>query len=267
MLHPALHGKPAPVDASRHRGWRLRRTPHPLNRAGQTHLVFVTEDEFPLLCKEYPLLFVPTGERLGDQVRVAPVAVFGIVPGGNVFTPEPSKRAPRWQGRQVPRQLGLYPFGFARISQQQWGLCLDEAWQGWSQTRGEALFDASGHPTPYLQTVYDTVAQLERDVETTRRRCDRWMDHGLLTEQAFNTTWPDGSQSSVGGFLALDPKRLQNLSRSAIADLHRDGSLMLLTCHQVSLSNWATLTARHWQRMQRSGTAGESTPSGNQPPR
>jgi SapC len=243
VINPELHKKPVALDRVQHRELKLRTELDNLAAAAGLNAFFITAGEFGDVCKEYPILFLRAGVDDQGRAQVAPMAVFGLGQGENLFH-DPSNAQRTWRARYVPAMLRAYPFAMAPVDKQQWAVAIDEAWGGWSQTEGQALFDAQGEPTPYLVELRGFIERIEQDVERTRQIGIRLMALNLLEEKRFDATLPDGSPLKVDGFLGLNEKRLNALTDAEVLELHRTGIMGLMHAHQISLTNMAWLVER-----------------------
>lgn len=249
MINPDLHKKPATLDRIGHRNLKLRDDVNTLHAAAGLNSFFLTVAEFGDACREYPILFLRAGNDAQGKPLVAPVAVFGLKPGQNLFLPRDAAGvlAPetRWQGRYVPATLRAYPFTMAKVDETQLAMCIDEGWAGWSTEQGRALFDEQGEPTAFLEDLRKFTEQIEIEVERTRLAGQALLEMGLLQDRRFDATLPDGSPLAVDGFLAIDEKRYAELTDAEVLSLQRRGLLAVLHLHQVSLGNMRTLLERY----------------------
>jgi hypothetical protein len=240
VIHNSVHKNPVPLDREKHRTLRIDRAA--LNRftpmAG-LNSYFINAVEFADACREYPLVFVRAGQDEQGEPEVAPVAVFGLAQGENLFLD-----GERWRADYIPAQLRAYPFAMARTDNQQYAVCIDRSWQGLSETEGTPLFEADGRPSPYLVEMQQYLETLEIEMRRTRQFCARLVELDLLQEMRFDATLPDGNKLTVDGFLALDEKKIRDLPDAAVLDLHRNGVLALIAVQQVSLRNMRRLLDR-----------------------
>ncbi|HSI56532.1 MAG TPA: SapC family protein [Ideonella sp.] len=248
MINPDLHKKPATLDRVSHRNLKLREDLNTLHAAAGLNSFFVTVAEFGDACREYPILFLRAGTDAQGKPQVAPVAVFGLSQGENLFLPKDATGAlpasTRWQGRYVPAALRAYPFTMAKVDETQLAMCIDESWAGWSQEQGRALFDEKGEATPFLEELRKFTEQIEIEIERTRLAGQTLMEMGLLQDRRFDATLPDGSPLAVEGFMALDEKRYAELTDAEVLTLHKRGLFAVLHLHQISLGNMRWLLER-----------------------
>lgn len=248
MINPELHKKPVALDRNQHRNLKLNTTLDNLAAAEHLNAFFITAIEFGDVCKEYPILFLRAGTDEQGKAQVAPTAVFGLARGENLYyNRAASTPGERWRARYVPAMLRAYPFAMARLDTAQFVVAIDESWAGFSQTEGQALFDEQGDGTAFMKDLAGFVERIEAEVERTRRIGVRLMELNLLQEKRFDATLPDGSPLTVDGFLAVDDKRLAELSDAEVGELHRTGLLGLLHAHQLSLGNMGMLIDRRFK--------------------
>jgi hypothetical protein len=156
--------------------------------------------------------------------------------------------------RYVPAVLRLYPFGLARVEQDQMVVCVDESWKGFG-AQGESLFDAQGNPSEFTTKVQKQLESFEMEVERTRLAGDVLVNKGLLREMRFDATLPDGTKLSVDGFLTVDEDKLAKLSDADVLEFSRNGLMGLIHAHQISLGNMTRLVEWHAERAAKSKPA------------
>lgn len=244
MINPELHKKPVALDREKHRGLKLNTDISNLAAAAGMNAFFVSAAEFADVSREYPILFLPAGMDEQGKPQVAPVAVFGVTQGENLFL-QPDGR---WDAYYVPAVLRAYPFTMAKVAEDQYAVCLDEGWTGLSNDEGKALFDDKGEPTPMLQDLRKFIEQIEIETERTRLAGQKLVEMNLLQPKRFDATLADGEVLTVDGFLALDEERLAKLSDAEVLELQRSGLLSLVHAHQISMGNMRRLIDMRYKR-------------------
>lgn len=245
MINAELHRQPAALDRTQHKNLKLRRDVNHLAAAAGLNAFFLTGTEFADACKVYPILFLPAGKDASGKAQAAPVAVFGLKPGENLFWQDGG-----WDASYVPAMLRAYPFTLAKVQDEQFAVCFDAAAPGLSTEQGEPLFDEQGEATALLKDVHQFTQQIEVEAERTRLACVKLLEMGLLVPKRFDAKLSDGSPLSVDGFLMLDENKLNKLGDADIAMLQRSGLLGLLHAHQISLGNMRPLIERRLARVQ-----------------
>jgi hypothetical protein len=199
--------------------------------------------EFAEACKEYAIVFARV-----DGGRIAPLALLGLREGENLFVHSDG----HWEAHYVPAFVRRYPFVLAEFDGTQMGVCVDEAYSGISEAEGEALFDAQGENTPFLQSALDFLNLYQNEYLRTDRFCQQLADLGLLMEMNAKADLVDGRSFTVNGLLVIDEQRLQALTDVQLLGLARSGALGLVQLHFASLSNMNRLVDKlaERQRMQ-----------------
>ena len=237
VINPDLHKKPVALDRVAHRNLKVRRDLPSIQAAAGLSSFFVTAAEFADACKEYPLFFLRAGTDKDGKALCAPVTVFGLAKGENLFW-----RDGRWNARYVPALLRAYPFAMAPTGENQpYVMCFDETSPVMSTELGEPLFKEDGEPTQFLDELRQFAERVEIEVERTKVVGRKLMELNILQDRRFDATLPDGSKLSVDGFMAVDEERLKSLTDEQVLELHRNGLLPLLHLHLASMSNMGQL--------------------------
>lgn len=245
MSAPGLYRQPVLLDAVVHRHKRLA----PLADFSITramHAVYLTAAEFPHAALDFPIIFVRTGERLaGGRPAVAPSALLGLSAQENL-----QLDGTRWNARYLPAFIRRYPFLTAPVDgSDSPGVFVDAAWSGFADDRGEALFDGEGRHTPALERALAFLRQFDEEQRKTRIFCERLVEQDLLEDMQADATLPGGQTLKVDGFLTVNERRLAELPEDVVLDWHRNGMLMLLHAHQLSLANVRHLVERKARRL------------------
>jgi hypothetical protein len=238
-----MHLRPVGLDSALHRKLRLRLPVQDWSVGNKLNALFVAASEFADACREFPIVFVKSGKGADGSDLIAPIAVFGVSQGENLFIV-----GERWRGRYMPAMMRMYPFCMARVDDERLALCVDMAYAGANETEGEALFDAEGLHTELLKSVRQQLETLELEVQRTRAVCGRLQELGLLHEMRFDATLPGGRTHSVDGFLVVDEEKVRNLPDAAVLELHRNGLLGLIHLHWMSMRNMHPLLEWHVER-------------------
>jgi hypothetical protein len=154
-----------------------------------------------------------------------------------------------WAAQYLPAQLRVYPFALAQVDAQQAALCIDRAYPGLSETRGDPLFDAEGNPSALVQRMQQQLPELEAEVQRTRRGCERLMALGLLQEMRLDISQGEGGPTlRVDGFMAVAEEQLLKLDDATLAELARNGLMRLIHAHQISMVHLRRLAERRATR-------------------
>ena len=247
MINKELHKDPKPLDTQQHRTLRLQNQFSAIERIAPFTSYMVTLAEFGDASHDFPLVFVRAATDIDGKPQVAPIALFGLDRGENVFVEDG-----KWQADYLPAAFRSYPFTLAKVDPEgeNWAVAFDASWQGFSETEGERLFDDEGKPTQLLLDVQKFAQDIEVEIERTRIAGLRLMELELLQPMRFDATLPDGQKISVDGFLTVDEKRLAALTDAQVLELHRNGLLGLLHVHRLSLANMRRLVDKRIRRQQ-----------------
>ncbi len=243
MIVPNLHKEPTALDTVLHRDLKLNTTLSAAHLMQPFTSFMVTLSEFAEASRDFPLLFVNiTGED--GKETVAPVAVFGLKPGENLFLEDD-----KWTGSYLPALLRTYPFTMARVEKSdRWVMVFDNTWKGFSRTEGTPLFNEKGEASELLDSVHKFVQEYETDIDRTRQACAALLEMKLLKPMRFDATLGTGETLSVDGFMTLDTEAMGKLTDAQIVQMYRNGLLGIVQTHQLSLGNMRRLVERRQVR-------------------
>lgn len=240
MIVTNLHKEPIALDTVLHRDLRLKNELNAIPLLAPFTSFMVSVSEFNDVALSFPILFVRAAPDALGKDTVAPVAVFGMKPGENLFAIDG-----KWDAPYVPAMLRAYPFTMARIEgSDRWAMVFDNTWEGMSRTEGVPLFNEKGEASELLNGVHKFVQELETDIERTRQACAVLMELKLLKPMRFDATLANGESLSVDGFLTADEEAIAKLSDAQLAQFYRNGLLGLVQTHLVSLNNMRRLLDR-----------------------
>jgi hypothetical protein len=233
MITPELHRKPVPLDRDKHRKSVLRLPVTDWSRMAGLNALFVTAGECAHAARDYPVLFVRAGKNDQGAAEFAPIAVFGLGSGENLYVD-----GQRWRGVYIPALMAVYPLCVARVADDRYAVCVDESSDILAaEGPGERLFDDAGEPTEFIRRAQAELERLEGLVGQTRAICARLAELNLLVEKRIDATLPGGQKLSVDGFLTVEEARVQALPDAAVLELHRQGVLGMIHAHWVSMGH------------------------------
>ena len=246
MINSALYREPQLLDSKLHRHKKVKSLAD-FSIARNMHAVYLTATEFPSAALDMPVIFISTGERLADgRPMASPVALLGITPHENLrVTPEG-----RWDARYVPAFIRRFPFLTAGVKgTQSPGVFVDTAWSGFNDDEGEALFTEQGDPADALKRALDFLSRFDDEQRRTRQFCQRIAELDLFKQMQADVTLPGGQTVKVEGFMSVDEDKLNKLPDATVLELHRNGMLMLLQVHLLSMNNLRDLVDRKAARL------------------
>jgi hypothetical protein len=203
----------------------------------------VSLNEIARLVAEYPIVFTKTAEN-GDYVCVA---LLGISPDRNLYW-----QNGRWNSFMVPLNVGRQPF-FVALSQSPTGgdpasrqaiTCIDLDNPGVQTTDGEALFDAHGEFTPYLQHKMKLLAELVDGERRSRLFTEKLVELGLIHAIQLELKMPGAETRKFSGLYSIDERKLRALDAPNVADLNSSGYLHAMYAMLSSLGHLQILARR-----------------------
>ncbi|MCR5871326.1 MULTISPECIES: SapC family protein [unclassified Sphingomonas] len=200
-----------------------------------------TPDEFRRVQAHYPILFRRDVER--DAFMA--LAMFGFQDGENLFLNDG-----HWDADYVPLTIDIQPFliGGPASGDGPKQVHVDLASPRIAGDEGVRVFDDTGRPTPYLETIAEQLGALDAGWQGSADFFAALRRHDLLEPLTLEITLDDGSTNSLVGFHAVNEDRLRALDGDALGDLHRDGHLMPLFMAVASIGNFTALIARKNRR-------------------
>ena len=230
MSNVQFYTKPVPVNRESHRNATIGAVSN-YAFAAQANSVHITAVEFAQLCKEYPIVFAQTGNS-----KTA-FALLGLKDNDNLFvTPQGE-----WEAHYLPAFVRRYPFVLAGSDPQKMVVCVDEAATVFNATDGQAMFDAQGAETPFLQNALQFLSAFHDEMERTEKLVAELDALGLLVQKTAAAELPDGRKFNFAGIYVVDEAKLMALDEAAQARLVRTGVMGLVYAHLMSLSNIAQL--------------------------
>lgn len=192
--------------------------------------------EFPQAAPEYAVVFAQNGD---DMV---PVVILGARQNENLYLGSDDG----WQAKYIPAFIRRYPFVFSPSEDgKTFTLCVDEAFQGLNYMgRGQALFDAEGQHTPYVDNVLKFLQEYRAQFLRTQAFCKKLKELDLLEPMQAQFTLGSGEKMSLTGFLVVDRKRLKALPAETLHQLAATDELELIYLHLQSVQNFNTVKNR-----------------------
>ena len=238
MSDAMYYEKPVLLDREKHRKLRVKPSSS-FAFARKANSLYLAGVEFNEACKEYAIVFTR-----GAHQKIVPVAMLGLRSRENLFVDADE----HWSAGYVPAFVRRYPFVLAELSGESLGMCIDEAYGGFDNKEGEALFDSKGADTPFLKNAVEFLTRYQQEFLRTEAFCRRLEQAGLLTEMNAKAELVDGRSFAVNGLLVVDEKKLMALPDAVALSLFRAGELHLISMHLASLSNMQKLVELMAQR-------------------
>ena len=244
MIAAGLHRQPVPLNRDKHGRTALPLPVADWSAVGAINAVFLAAAEFGHAASDYPIVFIKAGQDASGAADYAPIAVFGLAAGENLYLD-----GPRWRATYLPMVMALYPFCVSRLPDNRYAVCVDEGWAGFANDgAGQRLFGDDGEPTEFMRKMQGELERLEGQVDQTRALGRRLAALDLLRERRFDATLPDGRKLSADGFFVVDEDRVRALPDATVLELHREGVLAAIHAHWVSLGQMRRLVAWRAER-------------------
>ncbi|MBY6048807.1 SapC family protein [Vannielia litorea] len=226
---------PAAVNPARH-GKTLVKDTGDFSFAAGVNSVPIAAAEFALCAAEYPIVFA------GDPKAPVPSVILGLDGSRNAFIGKKGN----WLGSYVPAYIRRYPFvlsqqdktGTQTLHIDDSAACLA------TKGKGEALFDAGGKPTPYLEGVLKFQQDYQAQHQRTQAYAQRLADLELLKPMQANYTTPSGEKRTLQGFFTVDREKLKGLEDDAALQMFRNDELECTFLHLASARNFKALADR-----------------------
>lgn len=227
-----------PLNRELHR--KLKFTPQECCEfAASSNIVPLAGVEFFAAAHHYPIAFVGEGEMM------TPVVLLGLGDDRNDFIDGEH----RWSKHSyVPAFIRRYPFVLAREEDERFTLCFDAASPGLDEEKGEALFDAAGENSPFLDEAIAFLQEFSRALAHTREFASKLQSLGLLISRSVQLKHPNGSLFELKNFRMVDEEKFRHLPAKQIRELHQSGFLPWINAHLMSLTHLNDLFDIYLQR-------------------
>lgn len=234
MAGPSFYKTVVPLDRERHRNLKLRSDRGAAFAAG-SHMVPVAAVEFHEAARDYPVVFAGSEDA-------NPLAVLGLRADENLFV-----GADGWwaKGAYVPVFVRRYPFILSRTGEAStdFAVCIDESFDGFSETEGHPLFDDDGKESQLVNNAVSFLRDFLTETERTRRFVERLRALDLLIVQSMQFQDAVGRTFALRDFRMVDESKLKALDDGVIGELNRSGYLGCIYAHLISLGNLARLAS------------------------
>jgi hypothetical protein len=192
--------------------------------------VQVIVNEFPHLVVHYPILFAKNATT--GQFYCG--AMLGFEEGENVFLEE-------WQEREFYRPLSLQRVPFYAQGPD---LAIDLDHPRVGAAEGKMLFDESGQPTRYLQSIIWAFQDLKPGIEVTQHFIARLLELKLIEPVDIEAGFDDGTIHNCVGLYTVNQETLSRLSDEVVVELFRRGYLRLIHSMIASLKQFPVLARK-----------------------
>lgn len=203
------------------------------------NMVPVVMSEFLRLVVHYPIVFTKNSEN-GNFVCVA---LLGFEAGENLFWQDN-----QWQGIYTPLNIMRQPF-FIGQENEQTLICIDTDSSALKSGQGEAIFDASGKETDYLNTIKARLAQLLDGESQTQTFIKHLLSLNLLEPMALDIRFANSQQQRVQGLYTINESRIAQLDPTQLSELQQQGYLQPIYTLLASLGQIYSLIQKKNMRL------------------
>lgn len=184
-----------------------------------------------------------------DTGRFVCVALFGFYDQENLFVDHG-----QWNAIYVPLQVSRQPFFLGNASDNgegsdQFVVCIDVEHPGIVADAGEAIFDASGKETAYLERMKQNLAELLDGEAATQQFIATLARLKLLLPMQLEITFENGESTQVEGLYTIDEARLSALGADDIASLHAQQYLQPIYTMLASLGHIYAMVDKRNKRL------------------
>lgn len=229
---PLFFKKPVQLDIARHAKAGLV-TSSDATFAATTNSIVLNAVEFFEATKNYPIVFTQTDNPM-------PVAIVGLEQGNYFVDAKGSWK----EGAYVPAYVRKYPFIFLEVpDRDQLILCIDEDAPQFKENGGKdtvPLYKDS-EPSELTKNALEFCGAYHSHYQLTRQFCDALKEVELLTPTRSDSKLANGREIHLGGFLAIDEKKLNELPEAKVLEFFKKGWLSLIYAALMSTSNWNRL--------------------------
>ncbi len=231
-----LYQRPVPLNRETHRDLRVQSTEGDFSFARTTNSIPVAGEEFPEACRHYPIVFA------GDDPAISvPAVVLGLRDEQNLFVDSDGT----WPTGYIPAFVRRYPFVLAeQEGSEDFTVCVDEAFPGFSTDEGEPLFASDGSHGAFLERAIEFLSHFQGQMQRTRDFVTRLNELELLQGRSIEARPHEGETLALRGFYVIDEEKLQALTDAALRQLMAKQELAWVYAHLISLRSVGALSKR-----------------------
>ena len=223
------------LNRDHHRQLKLAPSEAKFAFARETNSVLIAASELPLAVLDFPCVFIATDT--GHSLA----ALVGLRDHENLFVDGSGEWA---AGAYLPAFFRRYPFVLAETDgNPTFTVCLDRACPGLNTDTGQALFDADGKETRWLEEVKQFLVSFRQEMTATREFADHLAALGLLDEGVVEYTL-NGEKCTLRGFQTVNEGKLRALDAATLKTLADRGWLGLVYAHLLSVNQVQRLARR-----------------------
>ncbi len=211
------------------------------SRFKSQHLIPIVAQDFSRMATEFPLVFVKNTET-GQFI---PVAMMGIKNGVNLYCQDE-----HWPAAVTPLGFSNAPLSLVKKSSDSDELivCIDEESALVATDSGDALFDAQGEQTEYLENRSEALLKVAEFTHQIQVISQFFAEKKLLVSRQLTVKLENENEPfTINGVYLIDEQALNELPTDEFEQLRKQGLLPLIYAHLTSLQQITRLTIKHNQ--------------------
>lgn len=211
------------------------------SRFKSQHLIPIVAQDFSRMATEFPLVFVKNTET----GQFLPVAMMGIKNGVNLYCQDDN-----WPAAIIPLGFSNAPLSLVKKStvSDELIVCIDEESALVSTDSGDALFDAQGEQTKYLEKRSQALLKVAEFTHQIQAISQFFAEKKLLVSRQLTVKLENENEPfTINGVYLIDEEVLNELPADEFEKLRKQGLLPLIYAHLTSLQQITRLTIKHNQ--------------------
>lgn len=181
-------------------------------------------------------LFLPIVFLKDSAGAIVPVALFNLLPMGNLFINDEG----RWMGRYIPFSMATYPFFLQLNERGEPVLCVEESHiTDKPGPESQPLFDQGDSLDERVQQIFNFLIEREKGYRLSLDIAKKLEQAELLSpmQVTFKLGPEDEQVRKVEGLYGLDTQKYTSLEDEKFLDLRKNGALILIYAHLFSQAN------------------------------
>ncbi|WP_455474065.1 SapC family protein [Bartonella sp. B30(2025)] len=208
--------------------------PNDMSFAKDTHWIPLASSEYFQAALDYPILFM-SAEDDQKKRHYTSAALVGLSNDENDYIISNKN----WKkNTYVPAFVRRYPFVLAQVpNETELSVCFDQQSGMFNEVAGTELFNSDGSISPFMEERIRFLESFKLAMEKTSEFIDTLVEMNLLSQKSINVKNDRGLSAQLEDFWIVDEEKLNKLSASQLAKLHKSGFLGQIFAHLMSMNN------------------------------
>ncbi|WP_074381481.1 SapC family protein [Bartonella doshiae] len=222
-----------PINKVSHKNLKFS-PPNDMSFAKDTHWVPLASSEYFQAALDYPILFM-CAEDEQKKKHYTSAALVGLSNDENDYISSDKS----WKrNTYLPAFVRRYPFVLAQLQDdKELSVCFDPQSGMFNEVSGTELFNSDGSISPFMEERIRFLESFKIAMEKTAEFIDALVAMDLLSQKSINVKNDKGLSAQLENFWVVDEEKLNKLSASQLAKLHKNGFLGLIFAHLMSTHN------------------------------